>query len=145
MEKRSTLSYAERRSMSSSLSGREIHSPLRREESLCPIYRRHSLFCTEKELAFLHLAMGHSLPCMEKGHSPLCTIKGSVSSTHGIGKLSRLYRQDIPSFVKRRDLPPRLIAQGHPLLYVENTLAPLYKEGGGAFSPLCIGDTLYSV
>ena len=78
----------------------------------------------------LHLAMGHSLPCMEKGHSPLCTIKGSVSSTHGIGKLSRLYRQDIPSFVKRRDLPPRLIAEGHTLLYVENTLAPLYKEGG---------------
>ena len=140
MEKRSTLSDAERRSMSSSLSGREIHSPLRREESLCSIYRRHSLFCTEKELAFLHLAMGHSLPCMGKGHSPLCTIKGSVSSTHGIGKLSRLYRQDIPSFVKRRDLPPRLIAEGHP--YTPSSMLRTHSllciKRGEGHSLLCV-------
>ena len=159
-----THSSAQRRSLSSSLWRRGAHSHMQREGVCHPRYReeRYTLLCDEKSLSApfiedtlssvqrrslppLHLAMGHYLPCMEKGHSPICTIKGSVSSTHGIGKLSRLYRQDIPSFVKRRDLPPRLIAEGHPLLYVENTLAPLYKQGGGAFSPLCIGDTLYSV
>ena len=77
--------------------------------------------------------MGHSLPCVEKQHSPLCREKESVSSTQGIGKLSRLYRQDIPA--KRRGLPPRLIAEGHSLLYVENALSPLHREG--VCDPLC--------
>ena len=94
MEKRNTLSYAERRSMSSSLSGREIHSPVRREESLYSVYRRETL-------SPLDITEGHSLLCLEKTLSPLYR-EGIVDAV-----CQHLYREEDTPFCVENTISPQ--------------------------------------
>ena len=81
-------------SMPPSTTSKGIFSPVCREDNVYTVQRR--------SLPPLHLAMGHSLPCV--GNVILMYVqRRSLSPIHKAnGDLSRLYRQGIPSCVKRK-------------------------------------------
>ena len=92
-----------------------------REDNVYNVQRR--------SLPPLHLAMGHSLPCVEKRHSPPCTEKESVSSTQGIGNtLCPLHREGVCDPLRREE--------GHTLLCGDKDYVNLSVGKRGTHSPL---------
>ena len=137
-EKSLSTPFIEERHSPPSAYNRGALSPLSREDTLSSVQRR--------SLPPLQIAEGALCPLWrEITLSPVYRQGGCLPSTDSRGTLSSPCAECTLSSVSRRSLPPLHITEGQSHLCVEKTRSPLYREGGGALSPLCAGDTLYSV